>query len=79
MLFGTLGATLLENMLAGKDVIRAGKGRIRAERYYQNEPKLNGLYSRHNLPKTNDGTCVKNLDEYKSIETHWIVLNVNVI
>ena len=40
--------------------------------YYQNEPKFNGVYSRNNLPKINDGAHVINLDEYKSIGTHWI-------
>ena len=29
MLLGTIGASLLGNMLAGRDVIRAGKGTIR--------------------------------------------------
>ena len=30
MLLGTLGASLLENMLAGRGAIRAGEGTIRA-------------------------------------------------
>ena len=30
MLLGTLGATLLENLLTGKDTIRAGYGKITA-------------------------------------------------
>ena len=34
------------------------------QKYYQNEPKLNGVYSRDNLPKINDGTYVINLDEH---------------
>ena len=46
-------------------------------KYYQNEPKFNGVYSRNNLPKTKDVTYVINLDEFKSIETHWIALHVN--
>ena len=37
------------------------------EKYYQNEPKLNGVYSRNNLPEIKDGTYVINLDEYESI------------
>ena len=41
--------------------------------YYQNEPKFNDVYSRNNLPKIKDGAYVINLDEYKSIGTHWIV------
>ena len=47
------------------------------EKYYQNEPKFNGVYSRNNLPKIKDGTYVINLDEFKSIGTHWIALYVN--
>ena len=38
---------------------------------------LNCVYSRNNLPKIKDGAYVINLDEYKSIATHWIVLYVN--
>ena len=30
MLLDTLGANLLENLLTGKEIIRAGKGTIRA-------------------------------------------------
>ena len=40
------------------------------QKYYQNEPKFNGLYSRNNLPKIKDRPYVVNLDEYKSIGTH---------
>ena len=40
------------------------------QKYYQNEPKSNGLYSRINLPKTEDGAYVINCDEYESIGTH---------
>ena len=49
------------------------------QKYYQNEPKFNGVYSRNNLPKIKDGAYVINLDEYESIGTHWIALYVNVI
>ena len=57
MLLGTLGASLLGNLLTGKDTITAGKAKIRAgpflmqsypyvemQKYYQNEPKFNGVY-----------------------------------
>ena len=47
------------------------------QKYYQNEHKFNGIYSRNNLPKINDGAYVINLDEYKSIGAHWIALYVN--
>ena len=46
--------------------------------YYQNEPRLIGVYSRDNLPnKIKDGAYVINLDEYSDIGTHWIALYVN--
>ena len=44
---------------------------------YQNEPRLNSIYSRNNLPKTKDGAYVINLHEYKSIVTHSIALYMN--
>ena len=44
---------------------------------YQNKPQINGVYSRNNLPKIKDGAYVINLDEYKSIGTHWIALYEN--
>ena len=47
------------------------------QKYYQNEPKFNGAYSRNNLPKINDGAYVINLDELKSVGTRWIALYVN--
>ena len=46
-------------------------------KYYQNKSKFNGVYSRNNLPKIKDGAYVINLDEFKSIGTHWIALYVN--
>ena len=49
------------------------------QKYYKNEPKTNGFYSRNNLPKIKDGPYVINLDEYKSIRTHSIALYVNAI
>ena len=67
---------------AGEGVIRAGEGHdfkcclilnnFEIQKNYQNEPKLNRVYSRNNLPK------IKR-DEYKSIETYWIALYVMVI
>ena len=47
------------------------------QKYYQNEPKFNVVYSRSNLSKIKDGVYVINLDEFKSIGTHWIALYVN--
>ena len=59
MLLGTLGASLLGNLLAGKGIARAGLGNLtnfEIQRYYQNEPRFNGVYSRNNLPKKNRHT-----------------------
>ena len=47
------------------------------QKYFQNEPKFNGVYSRNNLPKIKDVTYIINLDEFKLIAAHWIVLYVN--
>ena len=45
------------------------------QKYYQNEPRFNGVYSRDNLPKRiKDGAYVAKLDEYADIGTHWIAL-----
>ena len=33
------------------------------QKYYQNEPRFNGVYSRNNLPRIKDGTYVINLGE----------------
>ena len=46
------------------------------QKYYKNEPRFNGVYSRYNLPKIRDGAYVKNLDEYSNIGTHWVALYV---
>ena len=57
------------------------------QKYYQNGPKFNRVYSRDNLPKIRfqekikNGAYVISLDEYSDIGTHWIalyVLNNNV-
>ena len=47
------------------------------QKYYKNEAKFIGVYSRNNLPKIKDGAYVINLDEYKSIRTHWMALFVD--
>ena len=47
------------------------------QKYYQNKPKLNVIYSRNNLPKAKDGVYVINTDDYKSIGIHWVVFYMN--
>ena len=53
------------------------------QKYYKKEPRLNGVYSRNNLPnKIKDAAYVINLDEYSNSRTHWIALyalNNNII
>ena len=45
------------------------------QKYYENEPRFNRVFSRDNLPKKiKDGVYVINLDEYADTGTHWIVL-----
>ena len=47
------------------------------QKYYPNEPTFNGVYSRNNLTKIKDGEYIINLDEFKSIGTNWIAVDVN--
>ena len=44
------------------------------QKNFQNVTKFNGVYSRNNLPKT---AYAINLDEFKSLELHWIALYMN--
>ena len=46
------------------------------QKYYQNEPRFNGVYSRDNLPKIKDWAYVINLVEYSDIGTQWVALYV---
>ena len=71
MLLEILAASLLGSALTGKGVIRAGEGTIRAsqnflmlphlltnfeiQKYYRNESKFNGIYSRKKFYKIMDG------------------------
>ena len=47
------------------------------QKYHQNKPRFNGVYSRDNLPKIKDGAYIINLNEYLDIETHWIALHAD--
>ena len=51
------------------------------QKYYQNEPRFNGVYCRDNLPERSsagikDGAYIINLDEYSDIGTNWVALYV---
>ena len=48
------------------------------QKYYQNEPTFNDVYSRNNLPEIKDVIkYVINVDEFKSIGTQWKASYVN--
>ena len=48
------------------------------QKYYENESRFNGVYSRDNLPnKVKDGTYVISLDEHADVGAHWIALFCN--
>ena len=47
------------------------------QKYYQNQPRFNGVYSRDNLTKIKDGVYIINLDEYSDIGTHRVALYVH--
>ena len=74
---------------AGEGIVRAGEGNnmdfmqphpltnFEIMKYYENESRFNGVYSRDNLPnKIKDGAHVINLDECSDIGTRWIALYV---
>ena len=44
------------------------------KQYNQNEHKFNDYYSINNLPKIKDETYEINLNEYKSIGIHWMLM-----
>ena len=47
------------------------------QKYDQNEPRFNGVYSRDSLTEIKGGAYIINLDEYSDIGTHWVALWVN--
>ena len=45
------------------------------QKYYKNEPRFYGVFSRNNLfEKLKDGAYIINLDEYADVGTHWTAL-----
>ena len=75
-------------MRAGWGTVETSEGKTRAmlphplttfeiQKYYQNEPRLNGIYSRDNLPKIEDRVYAVNFAEYGSVVTNWIALYLN--
>ena len=51
---------------------------FKIQKFYENESRFNGVFSRDNLPKKiKDGAYVTNLDEHGDTGTHWIALSCN--
>ena len=50
--------------------------KLEIQKYYQNEPGFNGVYSREYLQKIKDGAYAINLHEYSDIGTHWVALYI---
>ena len=50
---------------------------MKYKKYFQNEPKFNGVYSRNIFSKIKDGASVINLVEYQIIGVQWRALYVN--
>ena len=50
---------------------------FKIQKYYQNEPKFNSVYSRNYLSKIKGGLYIISLDEYESLGTHYTPLYVN--
>ena len=49
------------------------------QKYYQNEPRFNGVFSKNNLPKEiKDGAYVINLDEYADVGLLYFVTEVKL-
>ena len=46
------------------------------QKYYQNDPRFNVVYSRDNLQKIKDEAYIIVLDEYSDIGIHWVALYI---
>ena len=47
---------------------------FKIQKYYENEPRFNGVYSRDKWPKIKDGVYIINLDECSDIDISWVAL-----
>ena len=74
MLFGALGASLEGNISSGEGIPSHTLTNSEIQIYYQSKPKLSDIYSRNSFRKIKYGAYVINLDEYKSIPTHWATI-----
>ena len=60
-----------------KEQLEQVKTYFEIQKYYENESKSNGVYSRNGLFKIKDWPYIINLDDCESIGTYWIALYVN--
>ena len=44
----------------------------KVSKYFENDCRFNGVFSRNNLPRIKDGAYVINLDDKKGKGTHWV-------
>ena len=49
---------------------------LEIQKYYQNKPRFNGVYSRDNLQKIRGGAYIIKINGYSDIETHWVALYI---
>ena len=45
-------------------------------KYFKDEPRFIGVYSRNNLPNIKKGAYIINLDQSEYTGTHWVVIFV---
>ena len=68
---GSEGSSFLKKFLIPPHALTNSE----TQKYYQNEPRFNGDYSRDNSPnKIKDGAYVINLDEHSDIRMYWVAL-----
>ena len=75
MLFGTLRASLVGNILTGKGVMSTGEN---AKRVGQDFNATSSFSKFWNTRIMKNDAYVINIDEFRPIGTHWIALHVNV-
>ena len=49
------------------------------QKYYQNEPRFNGVYSRDNLKKIKGKAYIINLDEYSNMELTGLLCTYKIM
>ena len=52
---------------------------IEITKYFNHEPRFNGVFSRHNFPRIKDEAYIINLNYKKTNGTHWVSLFIEKI